>query len=246
MIIGKEDTIQFTPDEIDRINNGLAPWKSMSFACGGWLQFYMFGVARAIQARGLERDVTYCGCSAGALTAVGLLVDGDFDRAVQFCKEYCLPKAYGEISGLLRLSDYVSKCIDTTIRPKYKPLPPGLLHIAVTKLPTLKGEIISKFDDFEDLKSALLGSSAAFPFAKLVKRKGQWLIDGGLSIFQPVIDDNTVTVSPFYFSDCDIKPSRYVPLWWAFFPPKSSGTVDWKHKRLERVSLFYRIFRHII
>ena len=39
-------------------------------------------------------------------------------------------------------------------------------------------------------------------------------------IFSPI-------VSPFYFSDTDIKPSRYVPLWWAFLPPKSGATVDW-------------------
>ncbi len=46
------------------------PWPSVSFACGGWLQFYLYGVARALQARGLDSpDVQYCGCSAGALAA---------------------------------------------------------------------------------------------------------------------------------------------------------------------------------
>ena len=31
-------------------------------------------------------------------------------------------------------------------------------------------------------------------------------------------------------SNCDIKPSRYVPLWWAVVPPKSDDTVDWLYK----------------
>jgi hypothetical protein len=54
-----------------------------------------------------------------------------------------------------------------------------------------------------------------------------YCLDGGLSDFQPVIDDDTITVSPFYFSDCDIRPSRYVPFWWGLVPPKSTETIDW-------------------
>jgi hypothetical protein len=52
-----------------RLNDDTLPWESMSFACGGWLQFYLYGVGRALQARGLDypNEVTYCGCSAGAL-----------------------------------------------------------------------------------------------------------------------------------------------------------------------------------
>jgi hypothetical protein len=40
------------------------PWDSMSFACGGWLQFYEFGVAKALQVsfRGGERMINYAGC----------------------------------------------------------------------------------------------------------------------------------------------------------------------------------------
>lgn len=70
------------------------PWTSVSFACGGWLQFYMFGVAKALQATGHDypSSVTYCGCSAGALAAVGLSLEGNFDAAVQFCKDKCVPQ----------------------------------------------------------------------------------------------------------------------------------------------------------
>ena len=83
------------------------PWKSISFAIGGWLQFYMYGVARAIQARGLDSpDVTYCGASAGALAAAGLVLEGDFDAAVEFCKAECVPQAHGHISGLFRFVEF--------------------------------------------------------------------------------------------------------------------------------------------
>ena len=79
----------------------------------------------------------------------------------------------------------------------------------------------------KELKEALLASAAAWPFAPLIYRNDTWCIDGGLSDFQPLVNEDTITVSPFYFSDADIKPSRYVPLWWSFIPPRSADTIDW-------------------
>lgn len=38
---------------------------SFSFACGGWLQFYMFGVAKCLKEHGLHRQAKFAGCSAG-------------------------------------------------------------------------------------------------------------------------------------------------------------------------------------
>jgi len=202
----------------------------MSFSCGGWLQFYMFGVARAIQAAGLDKGVQYCGCSAGALAAAGLAYEGDFDAAVEFCKNECIPKAHGHVSGLFRLADYVGRCIDLLLVPKFRVLPPGVLQVAITQLPLFKGIRVTEYPTVEELKQSLLASSAAFPAAPLVdhQRFGRCL-DGGLSDFQPVVDAETITVSPFYFSDCDIRPSRYVPPWWAALPPKNIETVDWTY-----------------
>ena len=211
-------------EELERI----APWESMSFACGGWLQFYLFGVAKAIQAKGLDRGVKYLGCSAGALAATGLALQGDFDRAVNFCKDECIPQAYACFSGLFKLDQYVAHCLDFHCGlDNWVNLKPGDLQIAVTQLPFFKAERVSTFTSKEDLRAAILASCAAYPFAAVIHRRGIYCIDGGLTDFQPVLDEKTITVSPFYFSDCDIKPSRYVPFWWAAFPPKSVDTVDW-------------------
>eukprot|EP00619_Florenciella_sp_RCC1007_P013278 CAMPEP_0205913934 /NCGR_PEP_ID=MMETSP1325-20131115/6893_1 /ASSEMBLY_ACC=CAM_ASM_000708 /TAXON_ID=236786 /ORGANISM="Florenciella sp., Strain RCC1007" /LENGTH=133 /DNA_ID=CAMNT_0053280901 /DNA_START=26 /DNA_END=423 /DNA_ORIENTATION=- len=63
---------------------------------------------------------------------------------------------------------------------------------------------------------------AGFPFAL----DGALVFDGGLTDFQPQLKRSgtapahTITISPFYCSSADIRPSRYIPLWWALYPPR--------------------------
>lgn len=207
------------------------PFKSVSFSCGGWLQFYLFGVARAFQAKGIHKGVKWAGCSAGALAAAGIALDGDFDAAIAFCKKKCLPRTE-YVSGLFTLDEYVGSCIDTLLikAGKFKDLEPGELQVAITKFPYMSSVRVTEHHGAQDLKETLLSSAAAYPAAPIHNHSRFGLcIDGGLSDFQPTIDSDTVTVSPFYFSDCDIRPSRYVPPWWAFVPPKDSDTVDWTY-----------------
>lgn len=141
----------------------------------------------------------------------------------------CIPQCRGTLLGPFLLHKYVRGCLEYTgcldecwENAKQK------LHVAVTALPDFRAVRVSDFASKEDLISALLASAAAFPMAPPVRRQGRWLIDGGISDFQPLIDaDATVTVNPFYFSQADIRPSRYVPAWWSLLPPSHSGTVDW-------------------
>lgn len=201
---------------------------SYSFACGGWLEFYLFGVAKYMQEQNLQKGATLLGCSAGALTAAGLACNGDFDKAVEYCKYNCIPRVYGRLLGIFKLHEYVNDCLDFASNLKdYYTIAPGKLQVAITTLPSFKKSLTTSYSSAEDLKQCLLASSAAFPFARLVHLRGEWSVDGGFTDFQPVVDSSTITISPFYFSDTDIKPSRYVPLWWALFPPNNGETVDW-------------------
>lgn len=156
------------------INNGKdkdisLEWNSVSFACGGWLQFYMWGVARAFQARGADNpdSITYLGCSAGAMTATGLTLDCDFDAALKYCKENCSIDVYKGINGLFKLKEYMSKCTEEFIIPRFKNVKEGLLQITTTKLSTFEAKRIIKFNNSNELKEALYASSAAFPMAPL-------------------------------------------------------------------------------
>jgi hypothetical protein len=205
------------------------PIESFSFACGGWLFIYMFGVAKCLQDRGVDKKLKCAaGCSAGALTAAGLCLGGDFDKATEFCREECVSRAYGSFFGIFKIAQYVSECLDVSIDlNKGAMLPEGKLQVAYSVIPFMKPERATSFTSGEDLKKCLLASSAAFPLAPLVQHRGNWLVDGGYTDFQPEINEDTITVSPLYFSNADIRPSRYVPLWWAMLPPSCEGTVDW-------------------
>lgn len=93
----------------------------------------------------------------------------------------------------------MSDCLDLHLIPKYKHIPPGQLQIAITRLPWFTTERVTLHLSKEDLKLSLLASSAAFPATPLVYRRGCWCMDGGIADFQPVLDADTITVSPFYF-----------------------------------------------
>ena len=87
------------------------PWRLLllllllSFGVGGWLQFYQFGVARALQQARMHENAAFIGTSSGGfyiililihifsffflrLTATGLALDGPFEEAVEYCKEF--------------------------------------------------------------------------------------------------------------------------------------------------------------
>ncbi len=53
------------------------------------------------------------------------------------------------------------------------------------------------------------------------------IVEQKQSIFFHVFVIFILFIIYFVLSSCDIKPSRYVPLWWAVLPPKSNDTVDW-------------------
>jgi hypothetical protein len=215
------------------VEGGEVPWKGVSFSCGGWLQFYLFGVARAMQVRGLDnKGIKVAGCSAGALAAAGLALGGDFDAAVEACKIDCVPSARGSWYGFMNIPKYIiDSCGIGGFLPRWNSVAHGELQVAVTGLPFLERKRLMDFTSEDDLQKGLLASAAIFPLARLVHFRGGWHIDGGLTDFVPdvkgVSHEDTISVSPFHISYCDIIPSRYIPFWWAIVPPNSPDTIDW-------------------
>jgi hypothetical protein len=207
----------------------VTPIDSISFASGGWLFLYMFGVGKCLQDRGYFTPQTKAiGCSAGALTAAGLCLNGDFTKATSYCKDNCVLRAYSTYDGVFKIAQYVSECLDISVDlSRCDQLFSGQLTVVYTILPFFESFYATTFKSGPDLKQCLLASSAAWPFAPLVYHRDHWLVDGCYSVYQPIVDPGTITVSPLYFADADICPSRYVPIWWGLFPPSCEGTVDW-------------------
>ncbi|GAB5356218.1 hypothetical protein AAMO2058_000272000 [Amorphochlora amoebiformis] len=200
----------------------------VSFACGGWLMNYLFGVAKGMQRVGVGRHCELIGSSAGALAAVGLALDSDFDKVVERTVGVYSKEARENFSGMFGVRGYTEDCLEHCGNlQRYKDL--GRCRRATVVMsqliPTLKSIRQSRFKSEEDLKSCLVASCKAFPIAGLpMARNNSLLTDGGFLDFQPMLDSvsTMITVSPFYFSTSDIRPSRYVPAWWALYPPKKS------------------------
>ena len=113
------------------------------------------------------------------MAAAGLVLNGDFDSAMQFCKDECIPKAHGELLGLFRLTEYVSGCLELHLLPRYKEIPVGHLQVAVTRiLPQFHSERIMQFSSKDDLKQVLLASCAAYPLASFIRRNSCLYMDG--------------------------------------------------------------------
>ncbi|CAM9643182.1 unnamed protein product, partial [Phaeothamnion confervicola] len=224
------------------------PALNFSFACGGWLQFYMFGVCRCIQDHGLNHvspAQQFVGSSAGGLAATALAVDADLYAAMDYCNNYAIKSCRASLLGHFKITRYMRACLAASAQitdTKAVALRPGRLQLAVTEVPSLRCKRITVFPDGESLVRTLQASGAAVPFASPIKIGDTWCVDGGLREFHPELPPSageTVYVSAVYFSRADIKPSRYVPLWWAFFPPGDPATVEWQFDLGYRDALAY-------
>jgi len=205
---------------------------SFSFAVGGWLKVYLFGAGYCLQCFGLDKvdGVKFAGASAGALTAVGLALDCDFKGIKDFSKTRCVAKVHQNWRQMFNLRQFLNACLDNNGNGHDWKKANGKAEVAITALtPLPTARRIKHFESEEDLRSALIASCTATPLAGFpFWRKGEFVLDGGVTAegFQPIINEKTFTVSPFYFANADVKPSRYVPLWWAVYPP-SADDFDW-------------------
>lgn len=216
------------------------PLLTISFSAGGWFQMYHYGVAQALRETGVLENyqVRLCGSSAGSLAVCALAADLDFEEMKRFaleCGEDCREKPW----NIFKMKKYLLQSIRRFgAGPMRKENLPKVLancrkfnlEVYATELPWLRPVVFSEFLELADVEEALSASCCftpvvGFPFQ--MRRTGQWVMDGGLSAFQPRLSEpNTIAVSPFYFADADIKPSKAVPAWWGLRPPKAEQHAE--------------------
>jgi hypothetical protein len=189
----------------------------------------MFGVSKALQELGLDTDAVMLGSSGGSLAAVGLCLGWDFYGVMRSVADEFAPTARSSIRDVFRIRDYLHEALDRWGNfHKYEELNATKRCVVVySSIFKWISRRKSTFSSMEDLKQACLASCCATPIAGFPFRfHGEWIVDGGLLDFQPVLDEHTVTISPFYCMHADIKPSQYVPLWWAVYPP-GPEQIEW-------------------
>jgi predicted acylesterase/phospholipase RssA len=219
------DSIDNTPAEL-----------GFSFAGGGWLMCYLFGVAKALHRHGLHSSARFTGTSAGALAAIGLTLDADFDAITHTVISSYVPEAHGSIGGPFRMRRYLTDALtrlanlDAFEKCNEDPLKCTVVY---TSLSAIEPRRKSTFTSANHLLETLIASCCATPLVGMPFRfEGEWVIDGGLTENQPRFQEyhsvqRIVNVSPnVWDTTADIRPSQYVPPWWSMFPP-SPQELEW-------------------
>ena len=214
---------------------------TFSFSAGGWLQMYHFGVAQAIKDCGFADDdgtarVKFCGTSAGALAAVALASgdEANFYDMRDFAL-LCAETSRRHWSNVFRMKTFLQAAIgrfasaayDEKRSPEEKAILTERLErraeIYATTLPRFRPITFQRFEHFDDLEEALLASCCVAPLCGLpfpLSNTGEWVCDGGIAAYQPRQGEHgVITVSPLYLTTAHIRPSTFVPLWWAISPP---------------------------
>ncbi|XP_055854130.1 1-acylglycerol-3-phosphate O-acyltransferase Pnpla3 isoform X1 [Episyrphus balteatus] len=184
---------------------------NLSFAGCGFLGIYHVGVSVCFKkyAPHLLLD-KIGGASAGALSACCLLCDlplgsmtSDFFRIVNEARRHSLGPFSPSFNIQTCLFEGLQKHLPEDAHKKVS----GRLHISVTRVYDGKNVIISEFNSREEVLDAILCACFIPGFSGFLppKFRGVRYMDGAFSDNLPILDENTITVSPFC-GESDICP----------------------------------------
>ena len=185
-----------------------------------------------------NRNSKIYGTSGGALTGCLLFLDIDLDALAEYAY-ICAAEARASIRGAFKLRDYCRGAITQFCTANAHEILQGRFEVSITRIfPWYKNLRVNNFPTYDFLIQSLMCSACITPLAGFpMWLKGHGLcFDGGVSDFQilkglarngtfcklhcrKTNPKDLVVVCPFYSSRADIRPSKYVPIWWAFYPP---------------------------
>ncbi|XP_077297192.1 1-acylglycerol-3-phosphate O-acyltransferase Pnpla3-like [Arctopsyche grandis] len=184
---------------------------NLSFAGCGFLGIYHVGVAvcfRKYAPHLLLRRIS--GASAGALSACCMLCElplGDIISDMLRLVGEARSGSLGPFSPSFNVQNVILEGLEKFLPDDAHIKVSGKLHISLTRVYDGKNVIVSQFSSKEDLLQALLASCFIPVFSGMLPPKfhGIRYMDGGFSDNLPVLDENTITVSPFC-GESDICP----------------------------------------
>ena len=200
------------------------------------------GALSALQEKGVDSSLFYAGASAGAglsvlaaagvpareITAEAALLLAPFCRR-NIIKNYKIPIQFGR-SFLEAFRDRIS-AKETSNR----------VAISITQLKPYRNILVQNFDSVADIFEAVRASchlpSLRHPY---VRYRGRPCIDGGVSWNNPILDRQTLRVSPLWMDTrADISPSKRINPWWGIHVP--STELIWHMFELGRCDMRFWI-----
>ncbi|XP_045619539.2 1-acylglycerol-3-phosphate O-acyltransferase Pnpla3 isoform X2 [Procambarus clarkii] len=184
---------------------------NFSFAGCGFLGIYHVGVAACLKKYAPNLLLNkISGASAGALAAVCLLCDsplGTITSSVLKTATEARRRTLGPFSPTFNIEKLLREGLLSVLPDDAHLIVSGKLFISVTRISDGKNILLSQFDTKEDLIQAILCSAFIPGFSGWlpISFRGVRYIDGGFSDNLPILDDNTITVSPFS-GESDICP----------------------------------------
>ncbi|CAL6374444.1 unnamed protein product [Bathycoccus prasinos] len=233
----KERGINTTTTDDDAIDFD----RTLALGSSGWLFIYYVGVIKVLRREGYAENTKVIGCSGGALIGSLLFMPTVDLDALAVYAYLCATRARSSILGAFQLRYYVQGAIREFAPDNVHELCTNKLEMSITRMTLrgLKNLRLKVFETYEFFVRALLCSSNIVPLSGLpMWLKGHGLcLDGALTDIQYVSGfkrsgtfsklhcrrkhgRKLIVVSPFYSSRADIKPSKFVPVWWCFFPPE--------------------------
>mmetsp|Transcript_27116 Transcript_27116/g.42418 ORF Transcript_27116/g.42418 Transcript_27116/m.42418 type:complete len:422 (-) Transcript_27116:2416-3681(-) len=213
------------------IKDHLEADKVWSFAACGWLKIYYFGVCKALREAGLDDGAKFVGSSAGSLVSLAMALELDFEKIRDY-QLSCVKRTHGSLFGAFKLREYITGIMDMMLPENAVQKIGDKVEVSISVMPLMTNRRVRHFRDDEHLRNCIYASCCMAPFAGMpFKLDGEWIYDGAASDWirkgfftSPVGHGGTnatcLTVTPFWFSRADIRPSQYLPLWWAVYPPR--------------------------
>nr|AEJ33048.1 adipose triglyceride lipase [Manduca sexta] len=184
---------------------------NLSFAGCGFLGIYYVGVAVCFKKYAPHLLLgKISGASFGALSACCLLCDlpiGEITTDVLRVVREARAGSLGPFSPSFNIQNVLLEGMQKYLPLDAHKIVSGKLHISLTRVYDGKNVMVSEFPTREDLLQALLASCFVPVFSGLLPPRfhGIRYMDGGFSDNLPVLDENTITVSPFC-GESDICP----------------------------------------
>ncbi|KAG0415907.1 hypothetical protein HPB47_006935 [Ixodes persulcatus] len=183
---------------------------NLSFSGCGFLGIYHVGVASAFKEYAPHCLSKIAGASAGALAAAGLCCEVPFGESTTYVLRIAVrarQRALGPLHPGFDINSIIHDGLVKLLPDNAHLMCNGRLHVSLTRVSDGKNVLLSHFDSREDLIQALK-CSCFIPFysgLRPPKINGVAYMDGGFSDNLPMLDENTMTVSPFA-GDSDICP----------------------------------------